>query len=116
MNIRTTTWLFSWLLAVVLAGSASEVGADMVAFWDFNSLTENGTEAYGHNPSTGTGFVRVDPSWQRDFDGVNRGITAFPGSVNNSQNAAPAGLALSLQGGTDEDNTPGSPPNNGMWL
>ncbi len=116
MSFPTTVWQFFGLLAGVLAGSASQADADMVAFWDFNSLTENGTEAYGHNPSAGAGFVRVDPAWQRDFDGVNRGITAFPGSLNNAQNAAPAGLALTLQGGTDEDNTPGSPPNNGKWL
>lgn len=89
---------------------------DMVAYWNFNDKNENGTEAYGHLPDAGSGFVEVDPTWLRDFAGTNRGITAFTGTVNNAQPGVPAGLALALQGGIDEDNTPGDPPNNGKWL
>lgn len=113
--IRQRHWLALLLSGAALTGPAIASG-DSVAYWNFNTLTENGTEAFVHNPSEGAGLVRIDQAWQTDSDGVNRGITAFPGTLNNAQNAAPAGLGLALQGGTDEDNTPGSPPNNGKWL
>ncbi len=103
-------------LLVLYCCALNPVSADMVAYWNLNNKNENGTEAFGHLPDTGTGFLQIDTSWERDFSGANRGITAFSGTVNNATPGTPAGLALALQGGFEEDNTLGNPPNNGKWM
>lgn len=126
MSLPTLALRVSALL--VLTAIASPVWGQLTEFgyWNFNSgMNENGTNALGYLPDEGKGFLLVgEPeislgvpnpqSWRRDFEGANRGVTAFAGSDVNAINGELPGLALALQGGFLEDNS--NPPNNNRWI
>ncbi len=93
----------------------------LVANWDFNNgLTLGETGGYSYGADLGAGTLTVDPGWQIDNDGNNRGITALAGTqINGYKGTAAAGLSLTLQGGIGENNATQSPaqiPNNNRYM
>jgi hypothetical protein len=83
---------------------ASNAVADLVAHWNFNSLTNSTNNGTTYAPSSGAGSLTLT-CWTTTG---TTGITAFAGTTVNAVGADTAGQALALQGGT----TSGT-PNNG---
>jgi len=95
------------LSALGVASFASAAQADLVAYWNFNTLTPSGGGAGPSNagvtsyaPATGAGSINLTGWTSRAGTTSPFGITNFAGSTVNAIAPDAAGQALALEGGT----------------
>ncbi|MFT3685836.1 MAG: MYXO-CTERM sorting domain-containing protein [Phycisphaerales bacterium] len=102
------------IAAIASAALAGAAQADLVAYWNFNSLTTAINNGTTYAASSGNGSIALTVP-ANDNAGTNQGIAAFAGSTINVLNGDAGGQALAIQGGATD---PSSDPvtNNGSTL
>ncbi|HYE61618.1 MAG TPA: hypothetical protein VD997_06455 [Phycisphaerales bacterium] len=104
------------MLALVVACAATaSAHADMIAYWNFNTLTtatNNGT-TYAADQGLGQLLLNVPST---DQAGSNRGINSFGGTTVNGLTGEVNGQALSVQGSSLDSGSTTAVLNNGSTL
>lgn len=94
------------LLASCFASlSAVPAQAVIVAYWNFNTLTNSVNNGTTYAPTSGSGSITVGVA-ASDNAGNSRGINSFGGTTLNAISPDPNGQALTVQGGALEAATP----------
>lgn len=92
-------------ILLALLGSAAASHGALVAYWNFNGLSNSTNNGTAYAPTSGTGSLDL-AGWNTT---ATSGITSFGGTTANAISPDPAGQSLALQGGP----TGGTVSNNG---
>lgn len=103
---------FALASCVIIAFAPGDARADLIAYWNFNDLTNSTNNGPKYVPSAGKGTIGlVVPDV--DNEGASQGINSFSGTTINALNSDEAGQGLAIQGGSGLLVSPG---NNGSSL
>lgn len=93
------------VFAIVAACAVSTVAqAEIIAYWNFNTLTTATNNGTSYAPSTGAATLDVLVG-SSDQAGSNRGINSFAGTTVNALFSDVAGQALTIQASSLESGT-----------
>jgi hypothetical protein len=87
------------VVAACAVGTAAQ--AEVIAYWNFNTLTTGTNNGTSYAPTTGAATLDVLVA-SSDDAGSNRGITSFGGTTVNALFSDVAGQALVIQGSSLE--------------
>jgi hypothetical protein len=92
------------IATIVACAAATAAQAEVIAYWNFNTLTTATNNGTSYAPTSGAATLDVLVA-SSDQAGTSRGINSFAGTTVNALFADPAGQALAIQASSLESGT-----------